>query len=73
MYALKMQVLISGIYILQQGCYDAVWRCNIMYYYISSYFMSQVTGIVGRADVLACIFFLLSFLAYHGWVWLKLL
>ncbi|XP_018311479.1 transmembrane and TPR repeat-containing protein 1 [Mycetomoellerius zeteki] len=25
-----------------------------------------VTGIVGRADVLACIFFLLSFLAYHG-------
>lgn len=30
--------------------------------------MLQVTGIVGRADVLACIFFLLSFLAYHGWV-----
>ncbi|KAJ8667881.1 hypothetical protein QAD02_009544, partial [Eretmocerus hayati] len=28
--------------------------------------MFQVTGIVGRADVLACIFFLLSFLAYHG-------
>ncbi|KYN32020.1 hypothetical protein ALC56_13773 [Trachymyrmex septentrionalis] len=26
----------------------------------------RVTGIVGRADVLACIFFLLSFLAYHG-------
>ncbi|RZF48943.1 hypothetical protein LSTR_LSTR003019 [Laodelphax striatellus] len=28
-----------------------------------------VTGIVGRADVLACFFFLLSFLAYHddGW------
>ncbi|OXU29366.1 hypothetical protein TSAR_006583 [Trichomalopsis sarcophagae] len=26
----------------------------------------HVTGIVGRADVLACIFFLLSFLAYHG-------
>ncbi|XP_068082908.1 protein O-mannosyl-transferase TMTC1 [Anabrus simplex] len=25
-----------------------------------------VTGIVGRADVLACVFFLLSFLAYHG-------
>ncbi|CAH1993199.1 unnamed protein product [Acanthoscelides obtectus] len=25
-----------------------------------------VTGIVGRADVLACIFFLLSLLAYHG-------
>ncbi|XP_066592261.1 protein O-mannosyl-transferase TMTC1-like isoform X1 [Prorops nasuta] len=25
-----------------------------------------VAGIVGRADVLACIFFLLSFLAYHG-------
>ncbi|XP_022919760.1 protein O-mannosyl-transferase TMTC1-like [Onthophagus taurus] len=25
-----------------------------------------VTGIVGRADVLACIFFLVSFLAYHG-------
>lgn len=24
-----------------------------------------VTGIVGRADVLACVFFLLSFLAYH--------
>lgn len=31
--------------------------------------MLQVTGIVGRADVLACIFFLLSFLAYHGWVY----
>ncbi|KAL2712909.1 protein O-mannosyl-transferase TMTC1-like isoform X3 [Vespula squamosa] len=26
----------------------------------------KVTGIVGRADVLACIFFLLSFLVYHG-------
>jgi protein O-mannosyl-transferase len=26
----------------------------------------QVTGIVGRADVLACIFFLLSVLIYHG-------
>lgn len=26
----------------------------------------QVTGIVGRADVLACIFFLISLLAYHG-------
>ncbi|XP_021924796.1 transmembrane and TPR repeat-containing protein 1-like isoform X2 [Zootermopsis nevadensis] len=25
-----------------------------------------VTGIVGRADVLACVFFLLSFLVYHG-------
>ncbi|XP_055629999.1 protein O-mannosyl-transferase TMTC1-like [Toxorhynchites rutilus septentrionalis] len=25
-----------------------------------------VTGIVGRADVLACIFFLISLLAYHG-------
>nr|CAI5822627.1 unnamed protein product [Callosobruchus analis] len=25
-----------------------------------------VTGIVGRADVLACVFFLISFLAYHG-------
>ncbi|XP_066255815.1 protein O-mannosyl-transferase TMTC1-like [Euwallacea similis] len=25
-----------------------------------------VTGIVGRADVLACVFFLLSVLAYHG-------
>ncbi|KAH1011700.1 hypothetical protein HUJ04_001017 [Dendroctonus ponderosae] len=25
-----------------------------------------VTGIVGRADVLACVFFLLSLLAYHG-------
>jgi hypothetical protein len=30
------------------------------------HFALQVTGIVGRADVLACIFFLLSFLAYHG-------
>ncbi|CAB0037492.1 unnamed protein product [Trichogramma brassicae] len=27
---------------------------------------NTVTGIVGRADVLACVFFLLSFLAYHG-------
>ncbi|KAL9704018.1 hypothetical protein quinque_007536 [Culex quinquefasciatus] len=26
----------------------------------------EVTGIVGRADVLACIFFLVSLLAYHG-------
>lgn len=26
----------------------------------------QVTGIVGRADVLACLFFLLSLLLYHG-------
>ncbi|XP_034246835.1 protein O-mannosyl-transferase TMTC1-like [Thrips palmi] len=26
---------------------------------------APVTGIVGRADVLACVFFLLSFLAYH--------
>ncbi|XP_060533204.1 protein O-mannosyl-transferase TMTC1-like [Cylas formicarius] len=26
-----------------------------------------VTGIVGRADVLACVFFLLSILAYHGY------
>ncbi|XP_050292837.1 protein O-mannosyl-transferase TMTC1-like isoform X2 [Anthonomus grandis grandis] len=26
-----------------------------------------VTGIVGRADVLACVFFLLSLLAYHGY------
>lgn len=26
----------------------------------------QVTGIVGRADVLACIFFLASLLTYHG-------
>uniref|UniRef100_A0A182XA43 Uncharacterized protein n=1 Tax=Anopheles quadriannulatus TaxID=34691 RepID=A0A182XA43_ANOQN len=25
-----------------------------------------VTGIVGRADVLACIFFLISLLVYHG-------
>ncbi|KAJ3664554.1 hypothetical protein Zmor_000112 [Zophobas morio] len=25
-----------------------------------------VTGIVGRADVLACVFFLVSLLAYHG-------
>nr|CAI5857877.1 unnamed protein product [Callosobruchus analis] len=29
-------------------------------------FKTNVTGIVGRADVLACIFFLLSLLAYHG-------
>ncbi|XP_075235053.1 protein O-mannosyl-transferase TMTC1-like [Lycorma delicatula] len=28
-----------------------------------------VTGIVGRADVLACLFFLLSFLAYHDEAW----
>uniref|UniRef100_A0A182FV67 Uncharacterized protein n=1 Tax=Anopheles albimanus TaxID=7167 RepID=A0A182FV67_ANOAL len=28
--------------------------------------MAEVTGIVGRADVLACIFFLISLLVYHG-------
>lgn len=28
----------------------------------------QVTGIVGRADILACIFFLISLLIYHGYV-----
>ncbi|XP_025423842.1 transmembrane and TPR repeat-containing protein 1-like [Sipha flava] len=28
-----------------------------------------VTGIVGRADVLACLFFLLSFLTYHDTQW----
>ncbi|KYN23029.1 Transmembrane and TPR repeat-containing protein 3, partial [Trachymyrmex cornetzi] len=33
---------------------------------IRSTMTNSVTGIVGRADVLACIFFLLSFLAYHG-------
>lgn len=41
------------------------------HYCILFHFMLQVTGIVGRADVLACIFFLLSFLAYHGWVRFK--
>lgn len=29
---------------------------------------TQVTGIVGRADVLACVFFLISILAYHEYV-----
>ncbi|EDS36523.1 conserved hypothetical protein [Culex quinquefasciatus] len=33
-------------------------RCNFSRF--------RVTGIVGRADVLACIFFLVSLLAYHG-------
>lgn len=43
-------------------------NCHINYSapsFLSSY-SSQVTGIVGRADVLACLFFLLSLLLYHG-------
>lgn len=32
------------------------------------FFFTQVTGIVGRADILACIFFLISLLVYHGYV-----
>ncbi|CAG2053839.1 unnamed protein product [Timema podura] len=39
---------------------------GILYCSRRRFSVADVTGIVGRADVLACVFFLLSFLAYHG-------
>lgn len=50
---------------LKKICHDR----NKMFYstrIFSSHRFWQVTGIVGRADVLAGVFFLISLLAYHG-------
>jgi len=60
-YALKIKVFVSSVYVCA-----VTSLISLFLYYILYRFMLQVTGIVGRADVLACIFFLLSFLAYHG-------
>ncbi|GBP30252.1 hypothetical protein EVAR_94562_1 [Eumeta japonica] len=35
-------------------------------YLTSVSFVTQVAGVVGRADVLACVFYLSSILVYHG-------
>lgn len=40
----------------------------LLFFIFFSFFVKAVSGIVGRAELLGCTFFSLSFLSYHGYV-----